>query len=82
MSTTTFLGLAAMLADNGLTALQLTKRPRVDVDWRDRTPGPFLAKRKAHGLLLSIDLPHANEVAQVTALAEPALETALARAHL
>jgi hypothetical protein len=69
-------------ADIGLRVLQFRDRPRADVDYDDPRLHARRARYELSKLLVSIDLPHADESAQVSALTKDDLNAALARTGL
>jgi hypothetical protein len=79
LDTAAFLRLVPDLAQFGATVWQFCKRPRADTHFDDPRPGPRAAKYRAHGLTVSIELPHAHEVAMLTCVGEAELQAALTR---
>jgi hypothetical protein len=69
-------------ADIGVRIMQFRERPRADVDYDDAGAHARRARYELSRLTVSIDLPHADESAQVSALTKEDLNAALARVGL
>lgn len=80
LPTTEFLRLAPDLADVGIEILQFRQRPRADVEYVDvSNPHARVARFRLSELTVSVDLPHAGEVAQLAATSAADLDAAIER---
>lgn len=74
-----FVRVVDRMGQHGARVLQFTVAPRADVDFEAARASVRVHRYRAFGLRVGIDLPHRGEVANLFALSEQVLDSALER---